>query len=99
MITTIRTASIAPGKTGDAIAFANQMAKLAKEKYGKTFTLLMPVGGNPGRIAWLATYESLTEWEALMAKVMADAEYWEAVAKNSATFLPGSVNDEFWRTI
>ena len=47
MISIMRTAAIAPGKTGDAIAFAHQIAKHLKEKYGVTVELLMPVGGNP----------------------------------------------------
>jgi hypothetical protein len=99
MITIIRSASIAPGKTGDAIAFANQIAKYIKEKYGTTLELLMPVGGNPSRIAWHARYESLGQWETLTAKLTADTDYLGVIAKNSATFLPGSVHDEIWRTI
>ena len=89
----------APGKTGDAIAFANQIAKYIKEKYGTTFELLMPIGGNPNRIAWHARYESLVQLEALTAKLAADTDYMGVIAKNSATFLPGSVHDEIWRTI
>jgi hypothetical protein len=99
MITQIRSAAVAPGKTGDAIAFANQIAKHVKEKYGTTVELLMPIGGNPGRIAWRISYESMSQWEALTAKLLADPDYQAAVVKNSATFLPGSVHDDFWRTI
>ena len=99
MITFIRSASIAPGKTGDAIAFANQIGKHIKENYGVTLELLMPLGGNPNRIAWHARYETLAQVEALGAKLLADAEYMGTIAKNSATFLPGSVHDEIWRTI
>jgi hypothetical protein len=99
MITFIRSASIAPGKTGDAIAFANQIGKHIKENYGVTIELLMPVGGNPNRMAWHAHYESLAQLEALAAKLLADTEYMGTIAKNSATFLPGSVHDEIWRTI
>jgi hypothetical protein len=99
MITFIRSASIAPGKTGDAIALANQIGKHITENYGITIELLMPVGGNPNRIAWHARYETLAQVEALGAKLLADTEYMGIIAKNSATFLPGSVHDEIWRTI
>ena len=34
MVTVIRSGAIAPGKTADALAFAHQMKKLIKEKYG-----------------------------------------------------------------
>jgi len=30
---------------------------------------------------------------------MADTNYMGLIAKNSATFLPGSIHDEIWRTI
>jgi hypothetical protein len=99
MITFTRTASIAPSKTGDAIAFANQVARHIREKYGTTLELLMPIGGNPGRIAWQTRYQNLGEWEALSAKLFADSEYMGLLAKNGSAFLPGSVHDEIWRTI
>lgn len=99
MITFIRTASIAPGKTGDALAFANQIGKHIKETYGITVEVLMPVAGNPNRVAWHAHYENLAQLEALGTKLLADTEYMGLIAKNSATFLPGSVHDEIWRTI
>src|ERR1700683_2091099 len=99
MINFMRTALIAPGKTGDALAFANQVAKHIKEKYGTTLELLMPIGDNPGRIAWTSRYQNLGEWETLSAKLLADSEYLGLIAKNASTFLPGSVHDELWRTI
>jgi hypothetical protein len=99
MINSMRTALIAPGRTGDALAFANQVAKHIKEKYGTTLELLMPIGGNPGRIAWASRYQSLGVWETLSAKLIADSDYLGMIAKNASTFLPGSVHDELWRTI
>lgn len=99
MITQIRSAAIAPGKTGDAIAFAKHVVKYVKEKYGTTAELLMPIGGNPARIAFRIDYENMTAWEALTARLLADHDYQAEMAKNSATFLPGSVHDDFWRTI
>jgi hypothetical protein len=59
----------------------------------------MPIGGNPNRIAWRSSYEGLAHWEALSAKVLADPDYQAAVTGNAATFIPGSVHDEIWRTI
>jgi hypothetical protein len=99
MITLNRTASIAPGKTGDALAFSQQIVRHIKEKYGTTAEVLMPIGGNPQRIAWQVRYENLTQYEALATKLMTGKEYWELASKNSATFLPGSLHDDLWRTI
>jgi len=98
MITITRTASIAPGKTGDAMVFGHQVAKYIKDKHGTTLEVLMPIGGNPARIAWFTRYESLGQWETLTTKLMADNDYMGLVSKHSHLFLAGSVKDHIWRT-
>jgi len=75
MIALTRTASIAPGKTSSAVAYSHQIAKYIKEKHGTTLEVLMPVGGNPARIAWHARYENLGQWETLTGELLADMEY------------------------
>ena len=99
MIAFTRTASIAPGKTSAALAFGHQVATYLKEKHGTTLEVLMPVGGNPARIAWHSRYESLAQWEALTAKLLADKEYLSLLSKHSDAFLPGSLRDNVWRTV
>ncbi len=99
MITISRTATIAPGKMGEAMAFAHQVSKLIKEKHGVTLEVLMPIGGNPSRIAWQSRYDSVAQWENLTGRLLADKDYMEMVGKQSGTFLPGSLHDEIWRTI
>ena len=98
-MTMIRSAAIAPGKAREAVTFAHAMAKLVHEKFGKKLDVMMPIGGNPNRIGWMAHYENVTEWDALGTKLMGDADYLSAVAANSATFIPGSVHDDLWRSI
>ena len=99
MIAITRIASIAPGKTGEAVVFGHQVAKYFKDKYATPLEVLLPIGGNPARIAWYARYDSLAQWEALTAKMLADKEYMGMVSHHAATFLPGSVHDEIWRTV
>jgi hypothetical protein len=99
MITITRTASIAPGQTGEAVAFGHQVAKYFKDKYATPLEVLLPIGGNPARIAWHARYDTLAQWESLTAKLLADKEYMAMVAKHAGTFLPGSVRDSIWRTV
>jgi hypothetical protein len=99
MIVITRTASIAPGKTGEAVLFGHQIAKYIKEAHGVSLEVLMPIGGNPARIAWHARYDSLAQWETLTAKLLADTSYMELVSKHASTFLPASVNDHIWRTM
>jgi hypothetical protein len=99
MITFIRSAVIAPGKVSDALAFAHKIAKHITEKYGTAVDLQVPVGGNPSRIAWLAHYDSLAQYETLSSKLLADKDYLDAIAITGGVFVPGSLHDEIWRKI
>jgi len=99
MIVFIRSAAIAPGKTRDALTFGHQIAKYLGDKHGLKIEVLMPVGGNPNRIAWRAQYASLGEMEAMTTTLLGEAEYQELVASNAANLLPGSAHDDIWRTV
>lgn len=99
MIAITRTASIMPGKTGEAVVFGHQVAKYIKEAHNVSLEVLMPIGGNPARIAWHARYDSLAQWETLTAKLLADKAYMELLSKHGSLFLAGSVHDHIWRTI
>jgi len=99
MIRFVRTASIAPGKFGDAIAFARQISEFLKRQHGLQLEVMLPVGGNPQRIAWRAEYESLAALDALQAKLLGDREYLDLVAKGSSNFIAGTFNDVIWRTV
>lgn len=99
MIRFVRSASIAPGKFAEAIAFAKQVSDYIAKKHGVRLEVMLPVGGNPQRIAWRAEYESLGAMEAAQSKTLADAKYLELVAKGANNFIAGSVNDSIWKTI
>jgi len=99
MINFSSTASIAPGKTIEARAAANQLAKYIKDRHGTTVEVLVPIGGNPDRVALHGRHESLAQWEAISSKLNADSEFQGMIAKNSSYFLPGTIHQEFWRTI
>lgn len=99
MITFIRSAVVAPGKTAEAFAFAKQIAELVQRKHGATVQVLLPVGGNPARVAWLVHYEGLAHWEALNTKLLGDPDYMSMIGSTSATFVPGSLHDEIWKAL
>jgi len=99
MITFVRTVSIAPGKFAEMMAFSHQVMKHLKDKIGIQITLTMPIGGNPNRIAYVSTYPSLAEFEALSTKMLADADYQKLVAANAPNIIAGSVHDELWRSV
>jgi len=99
MIRFVRTATIAPGKLGSALAFAREVAEHIKKHHGTTLEILAPVGGNPSRIAWKTDYPNLGALEDMQSKLMSDAAYLQLVEKGGANFVPGSLNDSIWKTI
>jgi hypothetical protein len=98
MITFIRTAAIAPGKTMEALQFAKKVSEYIKSKHDGAPHVSTPVGGNPNRISWVSTYASLAEMEERSAKLLSDPEYLAMVASAASLFLPGTVHDEIWRS-
>jgi hypothetical protein len=99
MISFMRSASIAGGKTADAIAFANKMTKFLGEKHGLKVAVCLPIGGNPNRVGWHTMYANLGDLETTMAKLMADPEYMTLIADNAANLIAGSVLDDIWRVL
>jgi len=99
MIRFVRQASVAPGKLGDAVAFAKEIAGYIEKAQGVKIEVLMPIGGNPLRIAWKSDYADLAAVENMTAKLMADPKYMELTTKGSMNFIAGSVTDSIWRTV
>jgi hypothetical protein len=99
MIAFNRTASIAAGKTASAIGFAHEIAAYMKEAYKIELEILLPIGGNPQRIAWSTRYKDLAAFDAVSSKLLSDKHYWEMVGKATDNFIPGSTRDTIWRTI
>jgi hypothetical protein len=99
MITYVRTASIAPGKVVEAMAFAHEIAKMVEKITGVKVGVNVPIGGNPFRIAWVAAEPDLASVEATWAKLMASADYMKMAEGSADYFLPGSAHDEMWRSV
>ena len=97
MIIFTRTAGIAPGKTGTALAFAHEVAAHFKNAHDIQLEVLRPIGGNPARVAWTARYKSLAAMEAVNAKLADDKAYQAMVDKHSAEFVAGSIHDSIWK--
>lgn len=99
MIAFVRTAGIAPGKTGEMMAFAKEMAAYVKKLCGVELTVLTPVGGNPQRVAWSARYQDLGAMQTANNKMVGDKGYWELANKHIGCFAPGSLNDVIWQEV
>jgi hypothetical protein len=99
MIRLVRTASIAPGKLGDSIVFAKQISAFIEKQTGIPLGVMLPVAGNPHRIAWRSEYPNLGVMEEMNSKLMGDPKYLELLSKGKDLFIAGSLNDAIWRTI
>lgn len=99
MIRFVRTASIAPGKLGDSVVFAKQIVDYIGKNLGVKLEVMLPVGGNPNRIAWRTEYANLAALEDFITRSAADAKYAELVKSGASNFISGSVHDSIWRTI
>lgn len=99
MIRFVRAASIAPGKLGDSVVFAKQIVDYIGKNFGVKLEVMLPIGGNPNRIAWRTEYANLAALEDFTTRSAADPKYMELVKSGATNFIAGSVNDSIWRTI
>jgi hypothetical protein len=99
MILVQRTASVAPGMFSAAMAFANEAAAQVKATTGVDVRIAVPVGGNAARIAWIANYENLAQYEAAGLKLLGDQKYLELIKKAAGILVPNTLHDEIWRTL
>jgi hypothetical protein len=97
MITVVRTASALPGETGDAVAWAKEVAKLVKRVTGKEQVVATAFAGLLSDIAWIAEYDNITQFDELRTKVLSDEQYIEALKKARNLFVPGSLRDHVWK--
>ena len=99
MILVQRSVSVAPGMLSAAMAFASDISTQVKTTTGIDLKIAVPVGGNAARMAWIANYENLAQYEAVGLKLLADQKYLELIKKAAGIFVPNTLHDEIWRTL
>lgn len=99
MIIMRRSASVAPGMFSAAMAFATEASAQVQASTGVDVKIAIPVGGNVSRIAWIANYENLAQYEAAGLKLLGDQKYQELIKKAAGIFVPDTLHDEIWRTL
>ena len=99
MILVQRSVSVAPGMLSAAMAFAIEISTQVKTTTGIDLKIAVPVGGNAARMAWIANYENLAQYEAVGLKLLADQKYLELIKKAAGLFVPNTLHDEIWRTL
>lgn len=76
-----------------------KVAEYLDKQHGVHLEVMMPIGGNPHRIAWRAEHADLAAMEKITAKYMADPKYLKLLSEGGTNFIAGSVNDAIWRTV
>lgn len=99
MIFLQRSVSVAPGMLTAAMTLANELSAQVRATTGIDVRIAVPVGGNASRIAWIANYENLAQYEAFGNKLLGDQKYLELVKKGAGVFVPNTLHDEIWRTL
>jgi len=82
-----------------AMAFAIEIIAQVKASAGVDVKIAVPVGGNVSRVAWIANYENLAQYEAAGLKLLGDQKYQEMIKKTAGIFVPDTLHDEIWRTL
>src|SRR6478672_2048275 len=94
MILVQRSVSVAPGMFSAAMAFANEISAQFKASTGVDAKIAIPVGGNASRIAWIANYENLAQYEAAGLKLLGDQKFQEMIKKAAGIFVPDTLHDD-----
>ena len=97
MITVIRTVTAYPGMTGEAIAWARDIAATVKRVTGKEQVVATSFAGMLADIAWIGQYDSVGQYDEFRTKVIADRDYVGALKKARDLFVPGSDRDQIWK--
>jgi hypothetical protein len=97
MITVIRTVTAYPGMTGEAIAWARDIAATVKRVTGKEQVVATSFAGMLADIAWIGQYDSVGQYDEFRTQVIADRDYVGALKKARDLFVPGSDRDQIWK--
>ena len=97
MITVIRTATAFPGMTGEAVAWAKEIATIVKRATGKEQIVCTAFAGLLSDIAWIGHYDGVGEYDELRTKVISNRDYVAVANKARNLFVPGSERDQVWK--
>jgi hypothetical protein len=74
-----------PSQLQQALALVGDVVKLVNERHGGNLGIAVNVGGDPGALVIVGTYEHLSDYEAMRAATVADTDIQALVAGNTNT--------------
>ena len=96
MITLIREVCAMPGRTAAARAWAQEITAYLKDAHHLDLEVVLPLGGNPQRVAWCGRYKDFAAYESAMRKMLGDKRFSELNEKTAQLWVPGSMQDHVW---
>ncbi|MCI5125392.1 MAG: hypothetical protein D3925_13195 [Candidatus Electrothrix sp. AR5] len=101
MITSVRTANMNDGKIEAGFIWAVKVAAYISKKFSVDMQAVRNVGGLMGQVHWIARFDSLADYDAVMKKISNDEGYlnfFKEVAEQRL-FDAGSLADKIYETI
>lgn len=97
MIRLARIVVAIPGKTFEVLAALKEAAAAVKTAAGVDMLVFGSMGAQVGEFISVSTYESLADFEAKMAKILANSQYQAAIKKFEGLLVPGASRDHLLR--
>jgi hypothetical protein len=99
MIYAVRSADIQHGKLADAFEWAVRVAAYIREKFGTDTQVLRNGNGSFYRVHWMTSYDSLGDYEEMMAKIGEDEGYLALIDELREDYFFANVEDNFYATV
>jgi hypothetical protein len=98
-LTFIRSMTIMPGKTSAVLAWAREHHGILSKQHAREPKVMLGVGGEAGRIAWILEFDSLAHYEQVRGKALGDKGYLASIDNANGLFVPGSMDDDLWLSV
>ena len=99
MIRLERSVRTKPGKMGEALAWANEIAKYINDRSpdGNDVLVFNQMFGDVGAVGWFLDTANLNDLSVLMGDLAADQEYWAVVNKGADLVVEATAQDRLWQ--
>lgn len=98
MYTVMRSVHILPGRWGEAVKWAREVARTSEPYLGPA-TVHRRVFGEVNVIVWLRTVPDVPAWDDGLARAGADPAYQAAAAQGVTITVPGTVREQWLQDV
>jgi hypothetical protein len=90
-----------PGKMGEALAWANEVAKYINDRSpdGNDVLVFNQLFGDVGAVGWFVDTANLNDLNVMMSDLAADEKYWAVVNKGADLLVEATAQDRLWQQV